>query len=43
MIDGEILPEATDDESMFITTTKSERINQKNTPSSSVQISTSKA
>ena len=39
MIDREILPEATDDEVMFIKTTKSDRINQKNIPSSSVQIS----
>ena len=31
MIDGEILPEATDNEVMFIKTTKSGRINQKHT------------
>ena len=39
MVDGEILPEATNDEGMFIKTKKNERINQKNIPSSSVQIS----
>lgn len=35
MINREILPEATD-EDMFINKTKSDRINQKNIPSSSV-------
>jgi putative transposase len=38
-INGEILPEATNDEGMFMNSTKIERINQKNIPSSSVQIS----
>jgi len=33
IIDGEILPEATDDEGMFMKTTKNEKINQKNIPS----------
>lgn len=39
MINGEILAEATDDKAMFIKTTKSDRINQKNITSSLVQIS----
>ncbi len=39
LIDGEILPEATDDEVMFMKTPKSDRINQKYISSSSVQIS----
>jgi len=38
-INREILPEATNDEGMFMNSTKIERINQKNIPSSSVQIS----